>query len=92
MIKKLAGYVEPLLVELRSKEPRWLASHLVMAWMFCSIPVLHMAMDLQEMEEKAIREFQDGKAKILGFIGEVLCIPNLLGLVVIRALVGVKNA
>lgn len=92
MIKKLVGYVEPLLVELRSKEPRWLASHLVMAWMFCSIPVLYMAMDLQELEDKAAREHDTSREKLYGIIGEVVCLPNLLGLVAIRALVGVKNA
>lgn len=88
MIKLMSEYVSPVLLELRGEKPRWLASHLVMAWMFCNIPMLSVAMTFQTMEEKAIAKNQMARYRLICWVGEVVCIPSLIGLVIIRAIVG----
>lgn len=88
MIKLMSEYVSPVLLELRGEKPRWLASHLVMAWVFCNIPMLSVAMTFQTMEEKAIAKNQMVRYRLICWVGEVVCIPSLIGLVIIRAIVG----
>lgn len=88
MIKFMSAYVAPVLLELRGEKPRWLASHLVMAWMFCNIPMLSVAMNFHTMEEKAIAKGRMRLYRVIGVLGEIVCIPSLVGLVAIRFIVG----